>query len=223
MWMGLLALLLLTLGIGAIIVSLHAIARRRLVLQRLYGMEEVSAYHQGFRDDVLGRLTRLVSREAIRTFMIPLSSGVTRALPTAAGSRARKRHGIARALPEFAARLYCLMELGFGLESALGIIVLEHPKRASALKAEWFRYLQDIRMGATRQEALIGLRQRVQVPELADLVGALLLGGDEPAELRRRCRECVGRLSRMASPRPPLALYLLIALEIAGIYLLQRG
>ena len=191
---------------------MRAIARRNLVLQRLEGMDGFDPVPPGAWDGSLQRFG---------AFLASLDEGVLRWLPTEAGSEARKRWQIRLAIPEFAARIYCLMEMGFELESAVGIVILEHPRRDRAFKSEWFRYLQEVRMGATREDGLKRLKNRMPVPELAELVGSWLSAGEDAIALRQQCRESIDRLTRMA-PRSQAFWRWILAFELLAIALLAR-
>ncbi|MNY00841.1 Bacterial type II secretion system protein F domain protein [compost metagenome] len=102
----------------------------------------------------------------------------------------RRKEAIAWSVPALLDRIVCLVEVGVGFESALGSVVREKGKGDRTLKNELFRYLQETRLGHTRQEALVALAQRCDVPELHRMVGAVLASRDDAAALRAQLREC---------------------------------
>jgi tight adherence protein C len=114
-------------------------------------------------------------------------------------SKARARQAeIARDLPEALDLLALTVEAGLGLEQGLELLVdnLNGP-----LKDEINRLLRETGLGVARREALKGLRERTDVPDLSTLVVALIQAGEmgsaiaqvlkvqaEQVRLRRRQR-----------------------------------
>lgn len=106
------------------------------------------------------------------------------------GRAQRRKEALAWSVPAILDRIVCLVEVGVSFESALGAVVRDRAKGDRALKAELFRYMQETRLGHTRQEALVALAQRCDVPELHRMVGAVLASRDDAAALRAQLREC---------------------------------
>ena len=91
-------------------------------------------------------------------------------------SRARSRQaGIARDLPEAIDLLALTVEAGLGLDQALEVVVdnLDGP-----LNEELTRLLREIGLGVSRRDALKGLRERTDVPDLSGFVVALIQAGE---------------------------------------------
>jgi tetratricopeptide (TPR) repeat protein len=94
---------------------------------------------------------------------------------------AKNRHEIARLLPEVLDSLVASMELGAGFDHAAWKL---SKTSDNALAREFTRYLQDVRQGRLRREALLDVAKRVDVPEVttfcqvviqADLLGVILV------------------------------------------------
>ncbi len=95
------------------------------------------------------------------------------------GCIARRRHEIARALPSAIDLLALCMGAGLDLVGALELLVHEWGAGEDTLEAELRHVLQELALGGTRREALLGLAQRVPVPAVRDFAQALI-----QAELR---------------------------------------
>src|SRR5262245_9340078 len=90
-------------------------------------------------------------------------------------SRARTRLvRIKRRLPFFLDLLTLLMEAGSSLLQALEEAVNEF--RGQPVSQEFGRVLADIRMGRTRAEALLAMRDRLQDSEVGGVLGSILQG-----------------------------------------------
>jgi len=88
------------------------------------------------------------------------------------GSKAKKRSKQAqRELPDVLDLLTVSLEAGLGFDSALGKLV---SKKSGVLSDEFYRCLEEIRLGRTRREALLGLRERVALDEMRTLVSSIL-------------------------------------------------
>jgi tight adherence protein C len=87
-------------------------------------------------------------------------------------SKAKKRAKQARReLPDVLDLLTVSLEAGLGFDSALGKLVA---KKTGVLADEFYRCLEEIRLGRTRREALIGVRNRLALDEMRTLVGSIL-------------------------------------------------
>jgi tight adherence protein C len=87
-------------------------------------------------------------------------------------SKAKKRSKQAqRELPDVLDLLTVSLEAGLGFDSALGKLV---SKKSGVLSDEFYRCLEEIRLGRTRREALLGLRERVALDEMRTLVSSIL-------------------------------------------------
>lgn len=114
-------------------------------------------------------------------------------------SKARARQAeIARDLPEALDLLALTVEAGLGLEQGLELLV---DNLTGPLREEINRLLRETGLGVPRREALKGLRERTDVPDLSALVVALIQAGEmgtaisqvlkvqaEQVRLRRRQR-----------------------------------
>ncbi|WP_233531616.1 type II secretion system F family protein [Paenibacillus alkalitolerans] len=76
-----------------------------------------------------------------------------------------------RELPDALDLLTVSLEAGLGFDSALGKLA---SKKEGVLTTEFHRCLEEIRLGRTRREALIGVRDRVPIDEMRSLVGSIL-------------------------------------------------
>ncbi|MCI3926848.1 type II secretion system F family protein [Paenibacillus sp. TRM 82003] len=88
------------------------------------------------------------------------------------GSKTKKRTKSAlRELPDVLDLLTVSLEAGLGFDSALGKLV---SKKSGVLADEFYRCLEEIRLGRTRREALIGVRDRVPLDEMRTLVSSIV-------------------------------------------------
>lgn len=87
-------------------------------------------------------------------------------------SRAKKRQAeVARALSQAIDLLAITVEAGLGLEQALEVVV---ENVSGPLADELARLLREVELGVSRRNALVALRNRTDVPELASFVVALI-------------------------------------------------
>lgn len=87
-------------------------------------------------------------------------------------SKSKKRSKRAlRELPDVLDLLTVSLEAGLGFDSALSKLV---SKKSGVLADEFYRCLEEIRLGRTRREALHGLRERVALDEMRTLVSSIL-------------------------------------------------
>jgi tight adherence protein C len=87
-------------------------------------------------------------------------------------SKVKKRAKQAqRELPDVLDLLTVSLEAGLGFDSALGKLV---SKKTGVLADEFYRCLEEIRLGRTRREALLGVRDRLALDEMRTLVGSIL-------------------------------------------------
>ena len=114
-------------------------------------------------------------------------------------SKARNRQAeIARDLPEALDLLALTVEAGLGLEQGLELLV---DNLSGPLQEEINRLLRETGLGVSRRDALKGMRERTDVPDLSSLVVALIQAGEmgtaishvlkvqaEQVRLRRRQR-----------------------------------
>ncbi|HEU0132670.1 MAG TPA: type II secretion system F family protein [Mycobacteriales bacterium] len=78
---------------------------------------------------------------------------------------------IRRALPEALDLMAISVQAGVGLEQAVSIVTERLP---GALGEELARFLHEVRLGVSRREALVSLRERTSCPELSTFVLSLL-------------------------------------------------
>jgi tight adherence protein C len=87
-------------------------------------------------------------------------------------SQSKKRAKLAqRELPDVLDLLTVSLEAGLGFDSALSKLV---SKKSGVLSDEFYRCLEEIRLGRTRREALIGVRNRLALDEIRTMVGSIL-------------------------------------------------
>lgn len=84
---------------------------------------------------------------------------------------AQRSQRIERDLPYCLDLLVVSSEAGLGFDGAVQRVV---QRTSGPLSEEFDRVLQDMRMGKTRQEAWLGLKERTNVPELNSFVNAVI-------------------------------------------------
>lgn len=94
------------------------------------------------------------------------------------GAARRRRKRIARALPDWVDTVTCYLHVGMPFESAVGMAIRARLAAGKELKDEWFRYLQDTRLGTGRNEALVALARRCDSEELHRVIGAVMAAED---------------------------------------------
>lgn len=121
-----------------------------------------------------------------------------------------RQNEIRRALPEALDLMAISVQAGVGLEQAVAIVTERLP---GPLGDELSRFLHEVRLGFSRREALVSLRDRTSCPELATFILSLLqadgLGiaiGDvlktQAAEIRAKRRQ----LARERAAKAPVRL-----------------
>lgn len=85
-------------------------------------------------------------------------------------TRQRSKKGL-RELPDFLDLLTVSLEAGLGFDTALNKLV---SKSEGVLAEEFHRCLEEIRLGKTRREALLGVRDRLLIDELRVLINSIL-------------------------------------------------
>lgn len=103
---------------------------------------------------------------------------------------ARRRVRIARALPDWLDTVACYLQVGMPFESAVGMAIRARTSLGKDLKDEWFRYLQDTRLGIARNEALLALARRCDCEEMHRVIGAVLAASDDRASLAESMHAC---------------------------------
>jgi tight adherence protein C len=74
-------------------------------------------------------------------------------------------------LPDFLDLLTVSIEAGLGFDSALSKVVA---KKEGVLSTEFQRCLEEMRLGKTRREALIGVRNRIRLDDVHSLIGSIV-------------------------------------------------
>ncbi len=97
----------------------------------------------------------------------------------------RRQREIQRALPDMLDQMVISVEAGLGLESALTRVARTND---NPLADELTRTLQDMRLGASRGEALRALLDRVDVPDLRLFVRALIQADRSGVAVAAVCR-----------------------------------
>ncbi|MDQ0902274.1 MULTISPECIES: type II secretion system F family protein [unclassified Paenibacillus] len=87
-----------------------------------------------------------------------------------AKTRQRSKKGL-RELPDILDLLTVSLEAGLGFDSALHKLVL---KSEGVVSGEFHRCLEEIRLGKTRREALLGVRDRLVIEEVRVLISSIL-------------------------------------------------
>lgn len=82
-----------------------------------------------------------------------------------------RQAAIRRALPEALDLMAISVQAGVGLEQAIAVVTDRLP---GPLGDEFSRFLHEVRLGFSRREALVSLRERTSCPELATFILAVL-------------------------------------------------
>ncbi len=82
-----------------------------------------------------------------------------------------RSHLAMRELPDILDLLTVSLEAGLGFDSALNKVVA---KKQGVLSQEFHRCLEEIRLGKTRREALLGVKERLVVDEISVLISNIL-------------------------------------------------
>jgi tight adherence protein C len=117
-----------------------------------------------------------------------------------------RQREIARSLPDALDLLTICVEAGLGFDGAIARVA---EKWNDELSREFRRVLQEIQLGKLRREALRGMANRIEVPEVSTFVAAIVqaeeLGvsiakvlGIQADEMRRRRRQRAEELARQA-------------------------
>jgi Flp pilus assembly protein TadB len=115
------------------------------------------------------------------------------------GAARRRRTRISRALSDWVDTVTCYLHAGMPFESAVGMAIRARIATGKDLKDEWFRYLQDTRLGTSRNEALVSLARRCDSEDLHRVIGAVMAASDDREGLARNLHACA--LDLQASSR----------------------
>lgn len=102
----------------------------------------------------------------------------------------RRRDRISRALPDWVDTVACYLLVGMPFESAVGMAIRARMRAGRELKDEWFRFLQDTRLGSSRNEALVSLARRCDSEEMHRVIGAVMAAADDREALARNLHAC---------------------------------
>jgi tight adherence protein C len=144
------------------------------------------------------------------------------------GKAKRRARTVLRELPDVLDLLTVSLEAGLGFDAALGKLV---SKKEGVLTSEFHRCLEEIRLGRTRREALIGVRDRVPLDELRALVSSILQAEKlgigmvhvlrvQSAELRDRRRQ---RAEEQAMKAPIKMLFPLVIFVFPCLFVVLLG
>ncbi len=114
------------------------------------------------------------------------------------GTARRRRDRISRALPDWVDTVACYLLVGMPFESAVGMAIRARIRSGKELKDEWFRYLQDTRLGSGRNEALVALARRCDSEEMHRVIGAVMAAPDDREGLARSLQACALELQANA-------------------------
>jgi len=110
---------------------------------------------------------------------------------------AKSRHEIARLLPEVLDSLVASMESGAGFDHAAWTL---SKTSDDALAREFVRYLQDVRQGKLRREALLDVARRIDVPEVTTFVQVVIQSDQLGVRLVDVLRTLSARLAVLSLP-----------------------
>lgn len=114
------------------------------------------------------------------------------------GASRRRRNRLSRALPDWVDTVACYLEVGMPFESAVGMAIRARIRSGKELKDEWFRYLQDTRLGIGRNEALVALARRCDCEEMHRVIGAVMAASEDREGLARNMHACARELQASA-------------------------
>ena len=114
------------------------------------------------------------------------------------GAARRRRDRISRALPDWVATVATYLWVGMPFESAVGMAIRAKIRSGKELKDEWFRFLQDTRLGSNRNEALVSLARRCNSEEVHRVIGAVMAASDDREALARNLHTCALELQAAA-------------------------
>lgn len=119
------------------------------------------------------------------------------------GAVRRKRARLDRALTDWVAVVASYLAVGMPFESAVGMAIRVPHLAGKELKDEWFRYLQDTRLGMNRNEALVALARRCDSEGMRRVIGAVMAAPDEREGLAASMQACALEMqaSALASRR----------------------
>ncbi len=99
------------------------------------------------------------------------------------GASRYRRDRLAATLPDWVDTIACYLHVGMPFESAVGMTLRSRHIAGKELKEEWFRYLQDTRLGISRNEALVSLARRCDSEEMHRLIGSVMASPDDRENL----------------------------------------
>ena len=141
----------------------------------------------------------------------------------------KRRAAFLRSLPDALDLLTLVVEAGAGFDAAIAKLV--DRGQSGPLRDEITRYLQEIRMGQSRRDALTAAAKRVDLPEFSSFVTAVVqaeqmgasMGGTlraQSAELRIRRTQAV---EKKAQEAPIKMLFLLMVFVLPTVFLVLFG
>lgn len=124
---------------------------------------------------ILGGAYGIMLKVSLGAELLLIAAGFLMAVfipPLYLRGRIKKRAYLAlRELPDVLDLLTVSLEAGLGFDSALSKLV---SKKRGVLATEFGRCLEEIRLGKTRREALIGVRERIVLNEMRSLINSIL-------------------------------------------------
>lgn len=87
------------------------------------------------------------------------------------GSIKKRNRMAVRELPDVLDLLTVSLEAGLGFDAAIGKLIA---KKEGILPDEFYRSLEEIRLGKTRREALFGIKERLKADEIRTLINSIL-------------------------------------------------
>ena len=123
---------------------------------------------------LLGGYAILLGLNIIQIFVLMLVGFILsfKALNFYIKSKIKNRYKKAlRELPDFLDLLSISVEAGLGFDTALSKIIA---KRSGVLSSEFFIYLEEMRLGKAKKEALIGVKERLGFDEMKSFINSLI-------------------------------------------------
>lgn len=176
----------------------------------------------------LGLSLGLASAQTLFFILLGLVFGMI--IPTSMiNSRIKKRAKSAlKELPDFVDLLTVSLEAGLGFDSALSKVT---QKQKGVLSEEFHRCLDEIRLGKTRREGLVGIKRRLDVDEISTLINSVIraeklgvglvqvlrIQSDEVREKRRQ------RAEEQAMKAPIKILFPLVLFIFPSLFIIVLG
>lgn len=118
-----------------------------------------------------GVLLGFETEKLVMFFLVGIGLGLILPRQFIKGRMAKRKKRALRELPDFVDLLLVSLEAGLGFDSALSKVI---GKQEGVLAGEFRRCLEELRLGLSRKEALIGVRDRLEVEEISAFINNII-------------------------------------------------